>query len=63
VVRTVDICIKVLKGILTNSLGFEIKRYDKDYTGLIEKHSESLYRIVTDNDPLTNSFWNFFYKI
>ncbi len=63
VVRRVDICVKILKGILSNSLDFEIKHFDDGYTGLIETQSDSLYRIVTDNELLTNSFWNFFYKI
>lgn len=62
-VRDVNTCVKILKGILTNSLDFEIKHYDEGYTGLIEKQSGSIYRVVTDNELLTNSFWNFFYKI
>lgn len=63
VVRNIDICVKILRGILTNSLNFEIKHFDEGYTGLIETLSGSLYRVVTDNELLSNSFWNFFYKI
>lgn len=63
VVRDIDTCTKILKGILTNSLEFEIKHFDEGYTGLIEINSGCLYRMVTDNKLLTNSFWNFFYKI
>lgn len=63
VVRDIDTCVKILKGILTNSLDFEIKHFDEGYTGLIELNSGCLYRIVTDNKLLTTSFWNFFYKI
>lgn len=63
VVRDNDTCAKILKGILTNSLEFEIEHFDEGYTGLIETNSSCLYRIVTDNELLTNSFWNFFYKI
>jgi len=44
-------------------LEFEIKHYDEGYTGLIERYSGSVYRLITDNELLTNSFWNFFFKI
>ncbi|KKN38716.1 hypothetical protein LCGC14_0750680 [marine sediment metagenome] len=63
IVREIDTCVKILKGILTNSLEFEIKHFDDGYTGLIEINSSCLYRMVTDNKLLTNSFWNFFYKM
>ncbi len=63
VVRDINTCVNVLRGILTNSLNFEIKHSDEGYTGLIESYSGSIYRIVTDNELLTNSFWNFFFKI
>lgn len=63
VVRDINTCVKILRGILTNSLEFEIKHYDEGYTGLIERYSGSIYRLITDNELLTNSFWNFFFKI
>ncbi len=63
VVRDTETCVKILKGILTNSLEFEIKHFDEGFTGLIELNSGCLYRMVTDNKLLTTSFWNFFYKI
>ncbi len=63
VVRNIDICVKILRSIILNSLNFEIKHSDEGYTGLFETLSGSLYRIVTDNELITNSFWNFFYKI
>lgn len=70
VVRDVEICVKILENILLNNLEFEIKHIEEDiegkkygYTGLFEHYSGSIYRIVTDNKLLTNSFWNFFYKI
>ncbi len=65
VVRNYETCIEVLKAILTNSLEFEIRHHgesDTGYTGLYEKNSGSLYRIITDDETLTNSFWNFFKK-
>ena len=63
VVRDINTCVNVLRCVLTNSLNFEIKHSDEGYTGLIESYSGSIYRIVTDNELLTNSFWNFFFKI
>lgn len=63
VVRDINTCVKILKGILTNSLEFNIKHVDEGYTGLFETNSGCLYRLVTDNKLLTNSFWNFFFKI
>ena len=63
VVRDINTCVKLLRGILTKSLNFEIKHSDEGYTGLIESYSGSIYRIITDNELLTNSFWNFFFKI
>lgn len=62
VVRDLDKCIDVLIGILTNSLEFEIYHCEENYTGLFEKQTGSLYRLITDDEEITNSFWNFFYK-
>lgn len=66
VVREYDTCIKILKQILTKSMEFEIKHVitekNSEYTGLMEKNTGSLYRIITDDPHLTNSFWNFFFK-
>ena len=63
VVRDIENCVKILRGIITNSLEFEIRHFEEGYTGLIEVISGCLYRIVTDNKLLTTSFWNFFYKV
>ena len=64
VVRDYEMCVKILKQILTKSMEFEIKHIIKDgkseFTGLFEKNTGSLYRIITDDPHLTNSFWNFF---
>lgn len=66
VVRDFETCKKVLIQILTKSMEFEIRHVEKrneyGFTGLYEKNSDSLYRIITDDPHLTNSFWNFFYK-
>lgn len=70
VIRDIEKCVRVLEGILLNRLKFIIKHIEEDlgdkkigYTGLYESSSYSIYRIVTDNKILTNSFWNFFYRI
>jgi len=61
VVRTIPECAKLLRGVLTNSLEFEIR----DSTGeqmwyLFEKISGSAYRVVSRDRKLTNCFWNFY---
>ena len=68
VVRSEEDCAKLLYLVLTNQLRFKIKnkipekeRGNKTgYTALEETLSESDYRIVTDSERLTNSFWNRF---
>lgn len=59
VVRTIDKCADLLRAILTNSAEFDIK-VDVGCRTLVERNSESVFRVVTDNDKLTNSFWNLF---
>ena len=61
VCRKPETCVKILLDILTNKLNFKIKR-EVDYTGLYETTTDSIYRIITRNDDLTNSFWNYFYE-
>jgi len=78
VARTYEECVQLVKGLLTNSLSFDIyynwkKREPneaiparfEDYlprssTMLKEKISSSPYRIVTGDERITNSFWNFY---
>jgi len=63
VVRTVDDCVRLLKGILTNSLEFDLVEQpmsDGNYWLLNEKLSNCVYRVVTANKSLTNSFWNYY---
>jgi hypothetical protein len=59
VVRKPEDCSKLIRNILTNSLSFKIKK-DKGSTILEEKISGCLFRVVTDDEKLTNSFWNFY---
>lgn len=59
VVRTPQKCIELLKRILTNQMKFIIRR-EEGYIALEEEVSGSHFRVVTKNERLTNSFWNFF---
>ena len=61
VCRKPKTCINILIAILANKLNFKIKRED-DYTGLFETTTDSIYRIITHDNDLTNSFWNYFYE-
>jgi hypothetical protein len=63
VARSIKECAEILFNILTNSLDFTIKRMHSRGTGvtiLNEKISDCPFRVVTDNEKLTNSFWNFY---
>ncbi len=59
VCRKPETCVKILLDILTNKLNFKIKR-EVGYTGLYETTTDSIYRIITRNNDLTNCFWNYF---
>ncbi len=63
VVRHVKECANLLKRILTNSMEFTIKHIGKRGKGITileEIISKSPFRVVTDDEKLTNSFWNFY---
>jgi hypothetical protein len=65
VARTPKECAHLVKGIITRDLNFKIAPvYSTDKkrlgTGLMEWETDSRYRYVTENDCLTNSFWNFY---
>jgi hypothetical protein len=58
VVRSIDKCAELLRAILTNRAEFDIQ-VDEGGRILVERISTSVFRTVTDNEKLTNSFWNF----
>jgi hypothetical protein len=58
VVRNIDRCAELLRAILTNKAEFDIQ-VDEGGRILVERNSASVFRAVTDNEKLTNSFWNF----
>jgi hypothetical protein len=64
VVRAAEECARLIVGLLTNRLEFEIgaliDQESRLGTILTEAGSRSRFRIVTTNDRLTNSFWNFY---
>jgi hypothetical protein len=65
VVRSLADCALLLRSIMLSQMEFDLER--KDISGkrcwyLREKISQSVYRIVTGDDFLTNSFWNFYLK-
>jgi hypothetical protein len=60
VVRSIKECAKLLYQILMNKMEFTIKHTDEEVTVLEEKVSGCPFRVVTDDEKLTNSFWNFY---
>lgn len=59
VVRSIEKCAALLRAILTNAAEFDI-REDEGCSALVERISGSVFRVVTDNVKLTNSFWNLY---
>ena len=59
VVRTIPQCAELLRGVVTNSLEFDLTETQGMWY-LKEKISECVYRVVTKDRKLTNCFWNFY---
>ncbi len=57
VVRSMERCADLLNAILTNEAEFDLNVDDGGQV-LIERNSASIFRAVTNNEKLTNSFWN-----
>lgn len=63
VVRSIENCAKVLYSILTRKMEFNLLReniQDTEFLVLKEKVSGCIFRVVTSDELLTNSFWNFY---
>lgn len=62
VARTVDECAQLLHGIMLCDLQFEIEEPSKEMplTLLREKATKSVFRVVTEDELLTNTYWNFY---
>ena len=59
VVRTPKQCAAVVRGIMTNTLEFDLED-SEECTVLREKISGSIFRVMTADAMLTNTFWNFY---
>lgn len=59
VVRSVDLCAELLEKLLTNACEytFDVKR-EKGILCLVEKISNSPFRVVTENSTVSNAFWS-----
>ena len=59
VVRTPAQCAKMLRALMTHTLDLEVRHEGGNYQ-LVEKETESVLRVVSDDPLLTHSFWTFF---
>ncbi|HEY0656190.1 MAG TPA: hypothetical protein VGD65_23815 [Chryseosolibacter sp.] len=64
VVRSIPDCIALLRAVIENSLQFELRSKKGEgnttYWLLHEKISQCVFRAITSNKSLTNSFWNYY---
>lgn len=60
VVRSSSECSKLLYRIINNKMEFTIKHMQEGFNILEESITKSPFRVVTDHEKLTNSFWNLF---
>jgi len=56
----IDEIVEILYRILENKMEYYIEQPRKGYFQLLEKSTESVIRIQTNNELLTNSFWYYF---
>lgn len=63
VVRTIDQCAKLIRQIVLNRLEFNLEEKTIEggkYVLLREKISNSIFRVMTGDRQLSNSFWNYY---
>lgn len=61
IVRTVDQCRRLLCDIMRGEMTFEIEKNEKErVTQLKESTTACPFRVVTDYEKLTNTFWNYY---
>jgi hypothetical protein len=64
VARTPDQCANLLRCIILNELDYILEpikpNIGQDYVYLRESTTNSIYRVMTNNPLLTNTFWNFY---
>jgi hypothetical protein len=61
VVRTVDECAEVVARIVTGTLQFTLDER-REFTALKESVSGCIFRVMTADKMLTNTFWNFYLR-
>jgi hypothetical protein len=59
VVRTVEMCAKMLRKVLLHDLSFEVAHEGGNFL-LRETETKSVLRVVTDDASLSHSFWAYF---
>ncbi len=59
VVRSIEVCVKLLKSIILQDLNFHLEERENHFV-LVENVSESVYRVMTKDDFLSNAFWNYY---
>jgi hypothetical protein len=59
VVRTPEQCAAIVRGIMMQTLEFDLMD-DAHYTVLRERISGCIFRVMTSDAMLTNTFWNFY---
>ena len=62
IVRSVEHCAQLLRSIVLKQMEFVLEKSKNGTLKLMEKISNSVYRVVTSDEELTNSFWNFYLK-
>lgn len=60
VARTVENCAILVRKILLNNLGFDIEDLQDGYVHLRETTTGCIFRVMTADRLLSNSFWNFY---
>jgi hypothetical protein len=66
VVRTVTDCARLLRSIVLNEMEFELREQEKEgkiMQLLEERISGCIYRAVTGDELLTNTFWNYYLRV
>jgi hypothetical protein len=63
VVRDIDSCARLIRSHVLKVVEydiFDVNENGVEYTYLQEKLSDCIYRVITGDPVLTNSFWNFY---
>jgi hypothetical protein len=61
VVRNAGQCARLLRRVLLSELPVEVRHEEGNYQ-LVERETQSVLRVVSDDPLLTHSFWTFFHE-